>query len=329
MSPVEVTRIGSARRMKTRIRSTDVMPSNNVCVEWCGEYEIHYTCAPNSRAPVAGPIAVYFPLTGETFSSNFLPTPGLTDRNSSNFIPTARPITGGASSSRDRFEITPEGIRSSNPHITGLKGIVARLFETGGLRHVFRPSAPPSTRWEVVHLKQSPVPLAVESYCEALRKEYSNGFVEARSYRIESGELEDAVISCKRYPSIPTQFLETLRHPSVKADFGIGTLDSECLLRPANWTYFSPFLFSGYLAQVLAYGGAYTPVPQPFSSVSRALKLADDVFSSFHRNYHDLELHTCHKPWCDRFHDVAWDKTWIIFEPSSRLLTILLASDTD
>jgi hypothetical protein len=167
----------------------------------------------------------------------------------------------------------------------------------------------------------------VEAYCDALRKEFSNGFVEARCYRIESGDVEEAVIACKRYPWTPTQFLETLRHPDVKSEFGIGALDGECLLRPANWAHFSPFLFSGFLAQTLAYGGAYTPLPRLASAISHALRLADDVFSAFHKNYKDLELHTCHKPWCDRFYDIAWDHTWIIFEASSRLLTIVLASD--
>lgn len=298
-------------------------------VEWRDEYEIHYSCTPDGGAPAEGPIVVYFPIKEEAFASNFIPTPGLTDRHSPDFAPTAHRVSIGATVSSDYFTVASDGIRSSNPHVSGLTAIIERLLETGGFEHVFHPIAPPPIRWENVQLTELSLPGALDVYCEALRKEYCNGFVEARRYRIESGDFEDAVIAFKRYSWTPVQFLETLRHPKIKADFGITTLDGDCLLSRVNWRQFSPFLFSGFLAETLAYGGAYSSHPSSSDAISRALRIADDVFAEFHRNYYDLELNICHKPWCPRFCDIAWDHTWIIFEPSSRMLTILLASDTD
>jgi hypothetical protein len=305
------------------------MKSGNIGVEWCGQYEIQYCCSTNSRTPIAGPVVVYWPVSKEAFTFNFLPTPGLYDRDSAAFDPKARLVSNQGSPALDRFLVTPEGVRSSNPYITGLKGIVAHLLATGGLQHVLRPVPPPAVRWEEVSLTRVAVADAWATYCEALRSEYRNGFVELQTYRIESNDIGDAVLATKSHPWTPTQFLETLRHPAITADFGISITDPACLIDPSQWHHYSPFLFSGFLAQTLANGGAYSDSPSSASSIERAIKIADDVFTSCHRRYQGLDLHTCHKPWGDRFYDIAWDHTWIIQDRHSRQLAILMASDTD
>lgn len=116
----------------------------HIGIEWCDGYEIHYASEPNRRAPVAGPMVIYFPVLKEAFVATFLPTPGLTDRHSPDFDPKARLVR--EKGSNDRFVITPAGVRTSNPHITGLTGIVERLLATGGFKEVFQPTELPATR---------------------------------------------------------------------------------------------------------------------------------------------------------------------------------------
>jgi hypothetical protein len=297
------------------------MQPTDVCVQWCGEYEIH------SAVPAEGPVTVYYPLTQEAFTANFRVTPGLIDRDSIDFDPEARPAVGEWSSLPHRFVVTPEGIHMSSPHM--LAGVIEHLSRTGGMKHVFRPSDLPAVRWENVRLTELPVPTALQDYTEVLRGEFRNGFVETRRFQIEPGEVEDAVVARKRFIYLPSQFLEIFRHPMVKAGFDLTTLWGEQLLRPTNWTSLSPFLFSGHLAQTLAYGGAYSESPPSPATISRALKLADEVFSAFGRDYHGLALHSCHAPWCNRICGDGWDHTRVILEDPRRRFTILLAADND
>jgi hypothetical protein len=294
-------------------------------VLWRDGYEIHYTSECNSLAPVEGPVLVYFPVREESYASTFIPVPGLNDRDSPDFDPTARPVRG--EKSFDRFTISPEGIRSSNPYPTGIQDIVARLMDNDGFKHVFSPCEPPSTLWKNMNLARLPTSPALAAYCEALSKEYANGFVETQSYRIEPGVVEDTVLAAKPLGMSPTPFLEILRHPRVQSDFEVKAIDAEMLLR--GWITHSSYLLSGFFAQTLAYGGAYSQFPCSSDRTAEALRLADDVFSDFGRNYRDLTLFTFSRNWCQRFHDIAWDHTWIVSVPSLRTLTILLASDTD
>jgi hypothetical protein len=300
---------------------------SNVGVQWCDGYEIHYASEANSRSPVEGPIVVYLPIQQEAFESTFLPTPGLAERDSAEFDPAARLIK--ERTSNDRFVITPAGIRTSNPHITGLTGVVERLLASEGFKHVLHPAELPAVRWENIRVTSIPLSSGLEDYCEALRCEYRNGFVEARCYRIDEGEVEDSVLATKRYPENPLQFMEMLRHPVIARGFQVESADWECLIVRANWIDHSPFLFSGFLAETLAYGGAYSRWSASEEVRSKALRLANEVFLEFGGFDQGVSLAVCRKPWCSRFCDIAWDHTWIIFQPTIRTFTILLATDTD
>lgn len=112
-------------------------------------------------------------------------------------------------------------------------------------------------------------------------------------YSIATGELEDAVLTAKRFCATPSQFLEILRHPMIKADLGMGNEDEQLLSARESWTHYSPFLFSGYLAQTLAYGGAYSHFP---TQVDVPLATADEVFKDLNRDFHNFEFHCCRKP---------------------------------
>lgn len=300
---------------------------SNIRFQRCDDYEIHYTSLPDSHAPVEGPIVVYFPIQKEAFASTFLPTPGLADRNSPEFDPTARLVR--KKGSNDRFVITATGIRTNNPHIAGLTDIVQRLMATGGFKEVFQPSELPVSRWDNVRLASIPLSSGLEEYCDALRARYSNGFVEARRYRIEEGSVEDLVLNWKLYPWYPEQFMEMLRHPTIAGDFEFEGADWERLVSRENWTHYSPFLLSGYLAQTLVCGGAYSSSTLVEDGISRALELSNGVFTGLGSNYKGPSLYVCRKPWCRRLMNVAWDHTWIVFEPLIRTFTILLATDTD
>ncbi|TDU80840.1 hypothetical protein EI77_00138 [Prosthecobacter fusiformis] len=301
--------------------------AQNIGIEKCDDYEIHYLYETHWRSPAQGPIVVYFPEKQTAFSSHYIPSPGLADRHSADFDPMARAITSNRWSN-DRFLISKGGIRCNNPSISGLASIVARLFNTDGFERVFQPCQPPFIRWENLRLVEVPVPAGLSDYCDALKGKYLNGFVEAKWYEIEQGSVQDAIMG-KRHPWWPNQFLEILRHPQVAHDFRYGDVDVDCLALVENWIHHSPFLLTGFFQQILCYGGAYSHYDSSSEAIAEALRLADGVFADFGSTYKDIELHVCNKPWCDRFYDVAWDHTWIIFSASMRQLTIILASDTD
>jgi hypothetical protein len=295
-------------------------------VEWCGDYEIHYCAPKGSRTPTEGPITVYFPLRGEAYCSRFIPTPGLVDTTSESFDAKARLVKTGPWGNADRFVVGPDGIYTSNPHITGLTGIVDRLIKSGGLKHVFKPCELPPLRWENVDLLPLAIPASLTRYCDALRSVFTNGFVECKAYEIAAGATNEAILEAKGLLFFPGKFLEILRHPLIRSDFRIEEADETSIGDSKNWTRYSPFLFSGYLAQTLSAGGAYIGM---WDDLSVPLALADAVLNDFNRDYRNFDLSVCRKPWCRRFCDIAWDHTWIISDRELRRLTILMASDTD
>lgn len=300
--------------------------AQNIGIERCGDYEIHYLYELHWRNPARGPIVVYFPEKQKAFSSHYIPSPGLADRHAADFDPKARAITSRWSN--DRFLISKDGIRCNNPSISGLASVVARLFSTEGFERVFQPCPPPFIRWENLRFAEVQVPAGVSDYCDALREKYANGFVEAKCYEIDQGRVQDAIMG-RRHPWWPNIFLEILRHPQVARDFCYDEVDVDCLAKGENWLHYSPFLLTGFFHEILCYGGAYSHYDASSEAIENSRKLAEGIFDDFGQNYKDIELHVCHKPWCKRFYDVAWDHTAIIFSSSLRQLTIILASDTD
>jgi hypothetical protein len=112
----------------------------------------------------------------------------------------------------------------------------------------------------------------------------------------------------------------------IDLDFFISSRDDEILCDSSNWEGLSPFLFSGWLAEVLYNGGAYRSIADRLPQV---LEAADNVFRDLNRDYRNFGLWVNSKPWMKEFHDIAWDHTWIILDREARRLTILMASDTD
>ncbi|MCB1278797.1 hypothetical protein [Prosthecobacter sp.] len=298
-------------------------------IEWRDGHEIHYCAQSNSAAPKAGPVVIYEPLSQQARTFNFLPCSGLFDRNSPDFEPRARLVSGGGLWPTDRFIVVPEGIRTSNPHLTGLFGVIDHLRRTDGLEHVCRQVEPPSLRWENLDIEEIKPTSALQDYCNALGQEYRNGFVESRTYQINDNALGISLIAKKRQPWIPTQFLEIMRHEDIVNQFGISERQDQVLIRPINWQYYSAFLLSGFFAQTLARGGAYSPSPITAERIDDAKRLGDSVFASFKDAHTDLEFYACDKPWCSRHGAIAWDLTWVILQPKARLLTLIMATDTD
>lgn len=269
-------------------------------------------------------MVIYFPTEAEALATNLILVPGLRDPQSSDFARKACRLD----QYRDAwFQITTKGICVNRLDIA--KGVVERLIATDGLRHVFQPCALPPRRWDHVRLTELALSPGWQAYAEALRKEYSNGFVEVRSYQVAEGVVEDAVLRSKPYLQMSGHRVEILRHPKIQADFGIAEMDAQRLSLPGSWRQYSPFLFGGVLAETLVFGGAYSPYEHNAERISRALQLADAVFAGHDRNYASLQFHACAVPWCRLIYDVAWDHTWLILEPHLRRLTVFLASDTD
>ncbi|MFN7560671.1 MAG: hypothetical protein ACK5TH_02740 [Prosthecobacter sp.] len=301
-------------------------PDSYTRVEWRKPFEFHYQADSTSGLPIPGPLIVYDPIRQEARSQTIIPCPGLIVRGDPQFDATARRTSSAKCFRNDAFSIKADGIYLSNPYITGIEGLVEHLHHTHGFEQVFQRCPLPETRWENASLLREDETPAWANYCSMLRQLYGNGFVRLQTYRIAESSLNDHLLL--KWPGytgyIP--FLELMRHPMIDLDFFISSRDDEILCDSSNWEGLSPFLFSGWLAQVLSYGGAYSSAANRLPQV---LEAADKVFREVNRDYRNFGLWVNRKPWMKEFYDVAWDHTWIILDREARRLTILMASDTD
>lgn len=295
-------------------------------VEWRDDYELHYsTTYGDQKTKASTDVTVYFPLLREAFRKPFAFAPGLNDRASPDFDGRAKAIGKGQSQQQGYFCILPKEIKFNGRGGADIEGIVSRLLESGGLRRVFEPVELPAIRWENVQLDPLTLPSDVSWYFDALRQEYSHGFVQARAYCIEAGELASSVFRFKRWWHTPVMQLELLRHPRIRADFEFAEMDEKMLMSRANWRYYSPFLAAGFLAETLAVGGAYSRSDRdPIPSVHRA----ELAFAELNRNYRNFEFHASHAMWCKKLGGLI-DHTWLIFDEEIRRLIVLFAMDSD
>lgn len=301
-------------------------PESYTRVEWRKPLEFHYQADSTSGLPLPGPLILYDPIRQEACAQTIIPCPGLVMPDDPQFDATARRTSRAKCFRNDAFSIRPEGIYLSNPYITGIEGLIEHLHQTDGFEHVFQRCLLPETRWENAKLVPEDESPAWADYSSMLREVYVNGFVRLKTYRIEEGSLNDLLLF--KWPGYTSYipFLELMRHPVIDQDFVITGRMDEVLCDSSNWRVLSPFLFSGWLAQVLHEGGAYRSAADRLSQV---LKVAGNVFREINRDYRNFGLWVNCEPWMKEFYDIAWDHTWIILDRDARRLTIMMASDTD
>ncbi|QEN89941.1 hypothetical protein FZC33_28125 [Labrys sp. KNU-23] len=81
------------------------------------------------------------------------------------------------------------------------------------------------------------------------------------------------------------------------------------------------------LARILYHGGAYwhaTGSGMPEKAL--ALRFCDALFGL---RFDEIAFHTSDTAWTDWFHDIAWDKTFVVLDKRHRRLFLLAVTDTD
>ena len=89
----------------------------------------------------------------------------------------------------------------------------------------------------------------------------------------------------------------------------------------------SSLILDGQVAERLVFGGAYREfIGTPKQAKDLAQQFTQCIFGD---RYSDVKIYTSHDSWCDWFHDVAWDTTWLIFDQPMSKLWIVCVTDTD
>jgi hypothetical protein len=89
----------------------------------------------------------------------------------------------------------------------------------------------------------------------------------------------------------------------------------------------TPFIFDGQIASTLFNGGAYNKfLGSPREAKNIAQELSDYIIGY---RYAETLMYTTNSAWSDWFYDVAWDRTWIIFDESKSRIWLICITDTD
>ena len=86
-------------------------------------------------------------------------------------------------------------------------------------------------------------------------------------------------------------------------------------------------MLDGSLAWVLDCGGPYQ---KPNWGGAKSKEIGEKAaFELIANDYEDSLVFVSHSAWCGFFFDVAWDYTWVVLNKKTRLLHVLMATDTD
>ena len=303
------------------------LESTSISIDWKSPWEFHYRTDSKTGAFLPGELILYDPIKQEARAQTIIPSPGLLDRDSPHFDPCARKITHSESRSWDAFSVRPDGIYLSNPR--AIRELVEHLQHTQGLERVFTPCPLPDTRWENAQLIPEDESPAWAEYRKLLSGIHANSFVRLKRYRIADGSLNDRLLH--KWPEFlngsHAPFLELMRHPRVESDFTISERDDAMLANASSWRYLSPFLVSGWLAQVLHDGGLYASMSG--GEIPAALKAGENVFRELNRDYRNFGLWVTTCPWMRELWGIVGIHTWIFLDREERSLVIFMASDSD
>lgn len=163
----------------------------------------------------------------------------------------------------------------------------------------------------------------VDSFIIELREVYTNGKVEFAAFAMPDHPVFEWYLSELH----PLGFFEQFwKRPEVREIFPYNLMDMN-FFDFKIFSYLSPFLLDGMLALILSNGGAYGRFTRGGAEAKRIGQeaslelLADD----FDKTY----VYESECAWSDFFMDVAWDHTYVIVDPTRRIIQVLLATDTD
>lgn len=164
---------------------------------------------------------------------------------------------------------------------------------------------------------------AIEEYVTQLGKCYINGSVKYGCFKLGDSEVLDWYCSRNRLKEMQF-FRKVWEQEPIKSFFNLSDICDDSN-KAFKWS--SPFLLGGSLAWVLDGGGPYEK-PDWGGAISKELgeKAALELIAN---DYEDSVVITCNLAWCSFFLDVAWDCTWVVLNKKTRLLHVLMATDTD
>jgi hypothetical protein len=163
-----------------------------------------------------------------------------------------------------------------------------------------------------------------EALIGALRSAYANG--DALLFRFIPTDAEAFDLAARHdLRGLDHMLAAFLRAPSVQVALAEIELAS-CPTFPPSYHSIGAFELEGALTHALIRGGAYRGgVPE-----EAARKLSRDfVEACFQDHRRGITVFVIHGAWTRWFHDVAWDMTYIAYDPGGRNWTCLVATDTD
>lgn len=164
---------------------------------------------------------------------------------------------------------------------------------------------------------------AIEEYASHLGKYYANGNVKYGCFKLGDSEVLDWYCSRNQLKEM-LFFWKVWEKEPIKSFFKLSEIDEESN-KDFEWS--SPFVLGGSLAWVLDNGGPYT---KPNWGGEKSKKVGEKAAQELIANdYEDSLVLVNHVAWCSFFFDVAWDYTWVVLNKKTRLLHILMATDTD
>lgn len=178
--------------------------------------------------------------------------------------------------------------------------------------------------WKSLRIETTSIePPSIRAFVKHLSTYYSNGSVQYGCFRLGDSEVLDWYCSRNKLKEMPF-FRYLWEQEPIKSYFNLGRLYEES---NSAFDGLSPFSLGGSLARVLAFGGAYQR-PSWGGAESKAIG-EEAALALIESDYeHSLVFESLYA-WCDFFNDVAWDYSWVVLNKKTRLLHVLMATDTD
>ena len=178
--------------------------------------------------------------------------------------------------------------------------------------------------WDTLRIELLTIePPSINEYVLHLAKCYANGYVKYGCFKLGDSEVLDWYCSRNRLKEM-LFFWKIWEQEPIKSFFDISDVD-ENSNKEFEWS--SPFVLGGSLAWVLDSGGPYH---KPSWSGAESKELGGKAASALIDNdYKNSLVFEAQSAWSYFFFGVAWDYTWVVLNKKTRLLHVLLATDTD
>ena len=166
---------------------------------------------------------------------------------------------------------------------------------------------------------------AIDRFLDAVRQTHVNGGAVLACFVASDPQAFDQAAH-RDIQGLDHLFLTFLNADSVKAavpELQIGDISADLL----RLRYTVALGMEGELTHLLLTGGAYRKFE---GSEEEARTLSRDFVSAMVNGRHlSASVMSSDAPWTEWFYDVAWDTTYVIYDPQVRRFWLLCITDTD